>query len=63
MMSSHYTDSYINEEKDKRPIDGAVIVAFNDGYADDHFFTPTDVLVAQTVKAYNQKFCEIYDIN
>ena len=37
--------------------DAAVIVGFNDGYAEDSFFAPNDVMIANTIKSYNKNAC------
>lgn len=51
------------QETTSRPKDGAVLCAFNLGYADDEFLKPTDVRIAQTVSVLNDLFCSSFPIN
>lgn len=61
-LANHWTGNYIYESKN-RPKDSSVISAFNDGYADDGYFKPTDWQVASTIATLNDLFCHEYLIN
>ena len=61
-ISSHWTGSFI-KEADSRQMDAAVVSAFNEGFAEDSFFKPTDAQVAQTVATLNTLFCHQFTIN
>lgn len=51
-------------EATNRMKDGAVIVGFNDGYAEsDGLFAPSGFEVAATVRNYNAEFCNEWAIN
>lgn len=50
-------------ETSTRVKDGAVICAFNLGYAEDGFLKPTDQRIAKTVSTLNNYFCNNYNIN
>jgi len=41
-LSNHWTGEYV-KEADNRPIDGGVIIGFNDGFNDDKVFSPIDI--------------------
>lgn len=56
-------DGNLFEEASTRPKDGAVVGAFNLGYADDDFLKPTDQRIAQTVTVLNNLFCSTFPIN
>merc|ERR1740130_2397459 len=61
-LPAHY-QGFITESADRK-LDGAVIVALNNGFDDPKpVFSPADVAVADTVRAYNEAFCAEYPIN
>mmetsp|Transcript_13060 Transcript_13060/g.25316 ORF Transcript_13060/g.25316 Transcript_13060/m.25316 type:complete len:511 (-) Transcript_13060:336-1868(-) len=63
VLPQHYQNGFVIEEQN-RQVDGATIVAFNDGYLDgDSDFGPTDSKVADTVKKIINVVCEQYPIN
>lgn len=61
-LANHWTGSFI-KEADNRQMDSAVISAFNEGYADDDYFKPTDTQVANTITTLNNLFCHQFAIN
>ena len=61
-LAMHWTGSFI-KESENRQMDGSVVSAFNDGFADDSYFMPTDAQVAQTVTTLNTLFCHQFYIN
>jgi glucoamylase len=65
LHDSHWTGSFVQEESSRQK-DGAVIVAFNDGFdVDDKglLFAPSGADVASTVGVYNRAFCAEYSVN
>lgn len=57
-------NGYYFYESNNRPVDGAVIVALNDGYDElTNFLDPLSYEVASTVYYYNQVFSSEYPIN
>eukprot|EP00928_Gymnodinium_smaydae_P011922 TRINITY_DN14359_c0_g1_i1.p1 TRINITY_DN14359_c0_g1~~TRINITY_DN14359_c0_g1_i1.p1 ORF type:complete len:578 (-),score=133.74 TRINITY_DN14359_c0_g1_i1:48-1781(-) len=68
LLEAHWNKQsrYLAEIPGKREIDGAVILALNEGYDDEQdtdFLAPESLLVASTVLAYNKAFCEEFPIN
>ena len=61
-IAGHWTGTFI-KEADNRQMDASVVSAFNEGFADDDFFKPTDTQVAQTVSTLNTLFCHQFAIN
>lgn len=62
-LGAHYQNGFVIEEQN-RQVDGATIVAFNDGFQDgDSDFGPTDAKVAGTVKKLINTVCVQYPIN
>jgi len=60
---AHWNGAFV-QEADGRTKDGAVIVAFNDGYiSSDPVYCPTCDKVASTIKSYINLFCQEYSIN
>jgi len=63
LYSTHWNGYYFYESNN-RPVDGAVIVALNDGYDEEtNFLDPLSYEVASTVNYYNQVFSNEYPIN
>ena len=66
LLSGHWSSDgggYVFESTNRMK-DGAVIVGFNDGFAeDDGLFAPTSFEVAATVRNYNLEFCQEWAIN
>jgi len=63
IYSTHWNGFYFYESNN-RPVDGAVIVALNDGYNKiDNFLDPLSYEVASTIYYYNQVFSNEYPIN
>jgi glucoamylase len=63
IYSNHWNGFYYYESNN-RPIDGAVIVALNDGYdSEDNFLNPLSFEVASTIYHYNLVFSSEYPIN
>lgn len=63
LYSAHWNGQYVLESTNREK-DGAVIVAFNDGFNDaDGLFAPTSLEVASTIKTYNLAFCNEWAIN
>ena len=63
LYSTHWNGYYFYESNN-RPVDGAVIVALNDGYDEiTNFLDPLSYEVASTVYYYNQVFSLEYPIN
>lgn len=63
LYSTHWNGFYFYESNN-RPVDGAVIVALNDGYDElTNFLDPLSYEVASTIYYYNQVFSSEYPIN
>lgn len=63
IYSTHWNGYYFYESNN-RPVDGAVIVALNDGYDElTNFLDPLSYEIASTVYYYNQVFSSEYPIN
>jgi len=64
-LDSHWNGNFLFEDQN-RQIDGSVVHAFNVAFLetlDDTYLSVDDERVAHTVKAYNQAFCDEYEIN
>jgi len=61
-LMAHWNGAYLFESQNRQK-DASVIVALNDGYADDGLFSPTSEYVAGTIKALNTLFCATFSIN
>lgn len=63
IYSTHWNGFYFYESNN-RPVDGAVIVALNNGFDNtDNFLNPLSYEIASTIYYYNQVFSNEYSIN
>ncbi len=62
LIQKHWNGNFYIQSPNREK-DGAVVCAFNTGYADDDFLKPTDEKVAKTVSVLNSVFCNLYAIN